>query len=81
MMQGSEIAPRRRPSTPLSAGSGRRVNEFLIKKFSELCELCASVVNTSSKETRINPNFRLAKAQRLAIWSDEKPKIFDRKRS
>ncbi len=44
--QGSEIAPRRR--------GGRRVSEFLIKKFSELCELCASVVNTSLQETR-NP--------------------------
>jgi len=26
----------------------------LIKKYSELCELCASVVNTSSQETRKN---------------------------
>jgi hypothetical protein len=33
-----EIAPRRR--------GGRRVKEFLIKKYSELRELCASVVNT-----------------------------------
>jgi hypothetical protein len=44
--QGSEIAPRRR--------GGRRVNQFLTKKFSELCELCASVVNTFSQETRNN---------------------------
>ena len=41
--RGLEIAPRRR--------GGRRVNQFLIKKLSELCELCASVVNTSSQET------------------------------
>ena len=32
-----------------------RSKEFLIKKFSELCELWASVVNTSSQETRNNP--------------------------
>jgi hypothetical protein len=36
--QGSEIAPRRR--------GGRRVKNFLFNKFSELRELCASVVNT-----------------------------------
>lgn len=35
-MQGSEIAPPRRPSTSLRTGSGRGVNEFLIKRFSEL---------------------------------------------
>ena len=29
-----------------------RSKEFLIKKFPELCELCASVVNTSSQEVR-----------------------------
>src|SRR5262249_45564404 len=29
-----------------------RSKEFLIKRFSELCELWASVVNTSSQETR-----------------------------
>jgi hypothetical protein len=29
--------------------------EFLIKKFSDLCELGASVVNTSSQKTRNNP--------------------------
>jgi hypothetical protein len=28
--------------------------EFLIKKFSDLCELSASVVNTSSRKTRNN---------------------------
>ena len=50
MKQGSEIAPRRR--------GGRRVNEFLIQKFSELCELCASVVNISSQETRNNLKFK-----------------------
>ena len=44
MKQDSEIAPRRR--------GGRRVNEFLNKKFSDLCELCASAVNTSSQKTR-----------------------------
>ena len=49
--QGSEIAPRRR--------GGRGVNKFLIKKFSELCELCASVVNTSSQETRNNQKLNL----------------------
>jgi hypothetical protein len=32
LKQGSEIASRRR--------GGRRVNEFLIKKHSDLCELC-----------------------------------------
>ncbi len=32
-----------------------RRKEFLIKKYSELCELCASVVNTSSQETRMYP--------------------------
>jgi hypothetical protein len=41
--RGLEIAPRRR--------GGRGVKEFLIKKFSELCD---SVVNTSSQETRNN---------------------------
>jgi hypothetical protein len=35
-----------------------RSKEFLIKKYSELCELCASVVNTSSQETRKNLDFR-----------------------
>ncbi len=35
---GSEIAPRR-----------ARSKEFLIKKYSELCELGGSVVNTSSQ--------------------------------
>ena len=49
--QGSEIAPRRR--------GGHRVNKFLIKKFSELCELCASVVHTSSRETRNNQKLDL----------------------
>ena len=44
MKQDSEIAPRRR--------GGRRVNEFLNQKFSDLCELCASAVNTSSQKTR-----------------------------
>jgi hypothetical protein len=29
-----------------------RSKEFLIKKNSELCELCASVVNNPSQETR-----------------------------
>jgi hypothetical protein len=48
MKQGSEIAPRSR--------GGRGVKEFLMKKFSELCELCASVVNTFSQETRNNQN-------------------------
>ena len=33
-----------------------RSKEFLTKRFSELCELWASVVNNSSKETRNNPN-------------------------
>ena len=33
--------------------------EFLIRKFSELCELCASVVNTSSQATRYNVNFAI----------------------
>jgi hypothetical protein len=32
-----------------------RSKEFLTKRFSELCELWASVVNNSSKETRNNP--------------------------
>jgi len=32
-----------------------RRKEFLIKKYSELRELCASVVNTSSQETRKYP--------------------------
>ena len=32
-----------------------RSKEFLIKKFSELCELCASVVITSSQEIQNNP--------------------------
>jgi hypothetical protein len=31
-----------------------RSKEFLIKKFSDLCELSASVVNTSSQKTRNN---------------------------
>jgi hypothetical protein len=34
--QGSKIAPRRR--------GGRRVNQFLTKKFSELCELCTTLL-------------------------------------
>jgi hypothetical protein len=29
-----------------------RSKEFLIKKYSELCELCVSVVKTSSQQTR-----------------------------
>jgi len=33
-----------------------RSKEFLIKKFSDLCELGASVVNTSSQKTRNNQN-------------------------
>jgi hypothetical protein len=37
----SEIAPRRR--------EGRGVSEFLIKNCSELCELCASMVNTEKE--------------------------------
>jgi hypothetical protein len=28
--------------------------KFLVKKFSDLCELCASAVNTSSQKTRNN---------------------------
>jgi hypothetical protein len=36
---------------------GRRGNRFLIKKFSDLCELCASAVNTSSQKIRNNLNF------------------------
>ena len=46
MKQGSEIALRRR--------GGRGVNEFLIKRFSKLCQRYASIVNTSSQETRNN---------------------------
>jgi hypothetical protein len=41
--QDSEITPLRR--------GGTRSKEFLIKKFSDLCELGASVVNTSSQKT------------------------------
>ena len=29
-----------------------RSKEFLIRNYSELCELCASVVNTPSQETQ-----------------------------
>jgi hypothetical protein len=35
-----------------------RSKEFLIEKFSDLCELGASVVNTSSQKTRNNLFFR-----------------------
>ena len=35
-----------------------RSKEFLVKKFSELCELGASVVNTALQETRNNPKSR-----------------------
>jgi len=38
--QDSEIAPRRQRT---------RSKEFLIKKFSDLCELCASAVNFFTK--------------------------------
>ena len=31
--------------------------QFLVKQFSDLCELCASVVNTSSQKTWKNQNF------------------------
>ena len=47
MKQDSEIAPRR-----------TRSKEFLIKKFSDLCELGVSVVNTSSQKTRNNQILR-----------------------
>jgi hypothetical protein len=45
----------------LLCGSPRRARskEFLIKKYSELCELCASVVNTPSQETRKNLFFNM----------------------
>ena len=49
--QDSEIAPRRRPSTSQDR-LRMRSKEFLIKKLSDLCELCASAVNTSSQKTR-----------------------------
>ena len=43
----------RKASVWLTAEARRaRREEFLIKKYSELCELCASVVNTPSQETR-----------------------------
>ena len=35
-----------------------RSKEFLIKKYSELCELCASAVNIPLQETRKNQIFR-----------------------
>ena len=35
-----------------------RSKEFLIKKYSELCELCASAVNIPSQETRKIQIFR-----------------------
>ena len=37
-----------------------RSKEFLIKKYSELCELRASAVNILSQETRKNQNDELA---------------------
>ena len=40
-----------------------RSKEFLTKRFSELCELWASVVNNSSKETRNNPKGRGRKTE------------------
>ncbi len=43
-----------------------RSKEFLIKKFSELCELCASVVNPSSQETRNNLNLTALRFLELA---------------
>ena len=56
---GSGIAPRRRPSTPLRTGSGRRVNEFLIKKFSELCELCITMVESFRSLRKFCPDSKL----------------------
>ena len=34
-----------------------RSKEFLIRNYSELCELCASVVNTPSQETHLSHYF------------------------
>ncbi len=45
--RGEPVEPRRTPS-----------KELLIKKFSDLCELCASAVNISSQETRNNRYFK-----------------------
>jgi hypothetical protein len=44
-----------------------RSKEFLIKKYSELCELCASVVNTPSQETRKRHNLCQSSKGRFTI--------------
>ena len=63
MKQDLEIAPRRRPSTSLRTGSGRRVNEFLNNKFSDLCELCLCL-----KVFAACVNFPIYEASRIRIF-------------
>jgi len=65
--QGSEIAPPKDGSATVFKAAALRAQskEFLIKKYSDLCELRVSVVNTSSQETRNYQEFKVCFRQEV----------------
>ena len=74
-----------RPSTgsghgePVEPRRARR-KAFLIEKYSELCELCVSVVNASSEETQNGQNLRRRQADYESIERQRLWIILNRKR-